>query len=471
MRLFFIRVRPFMSNHLTGKHAAALRAIVLSAALFAMPVAAGLPVADGEGRELPSLAPMLERVNPSVVNISTFATRAVQQNPLLNDPFFRRFFNLQPGQQMPKSRRTQSAGSGVIIDAEAGTVVTNHHVIKDADEIHVGLEDGRQYEAELIGSDPGADIAVLKLLEFEDLVDIKMANSDQLSVGDFVVAIGNPFGLGQTITAGVVSALGRTGLGIEGYEDFIQTDASINPGNSGGALVNLRGELVGINTAIIAPAGGNIGIGFAIPTNMANSSIEQILEHGEVRRGQLGVIIQDLTRSLAEAFDIDVQQRGVVIAEVQADSAADKAGLEAGDIVISLDGKPMESSAQLRNEIGQRRIGDSLKLTVLRDGRSKVIKARVGEAAEQVASNGGLSPLLEGATIKPASNGRGLEIVEVKPQSAAASAGLQPGDIILSANRRAVSNLKDLKKALGKGEAPLVLRIRRGNAAFYLVLR
>lgn len=471
MLLFFTRARQSLVNYMSSKNRAVLFVALLTAPLLAMPVSAGLPVADGEGRELPSLAPMLERVNPSVVNISTFATRAVQQNPLLNDPFFRRFFNLQPGQQMPKSRRTQSAGSGVIIDADAGTVVTNHHVIKNADEIHVGLEDGRQYKAELIGSDPGVDIAVLKLLDYEDLVDIKMADSEQLLVGDFVVAIGNPFGLGQTITAGVVSALGRTGLGIEGYEDFIQTDASINPGNSGGALVNLRGELVGINTAILAPSGGNVGIGFAIPTNMASSSIEQILEHGEVRRGQLGVIIQDLTRSLAEAFDIDIQQRGVVIAEVQADSAADKAGLEAGDIVISLDGKPMESSAQLRNEIGQRRIGDSLKLTILRDGRSKVIKAKVGEAADQLASNGSLSPLLEGATLKPASTGGGLEIVEVVPQSAAASAGLLQGDIILSANRRPVSNLQDLKKALRKGEGPLVLRVRRGNAAFYLVLR
>lgn len=468
MLLPLVRTSQLLVKHLTNHHLAVILVAVLSIPVSA---SAGLPVADGEGRELPSLAPMLERVNPSVVNISTFATRAVEQNPLLNDPFFRRFFNMQPGQQMPKSRRTRSAGSGVIIDAAAGTVITNHHVIKNADEIHVGLEDGRQYKAELIGSDPAADIAVLKLLEFEDLVDIKMADSERVAVGDFVVAIGNPFGLGQTITAGVVSALGRTGLGIEGYENFIQTDASINPGNSGGALVNLRGELVGINTAILAPSGGNVGIGFAIPTNMANASIEQILEHGEVRRGQLGVIIQDLSRGLAEAFNLDVQQRGVVIAEVQPDSAADKAGLKAGDIVISLDGKPMESSAQLRNEIGQRRIGDSLKLTILRDGRSKMIKAKVGKAADQIATSGSLSPLLEGATLKPADDGRGLEIVEVAPQSAAAGAGLLKGDLILSANRRAVSDLKDLKKALGKGNGPLVLRVRRGNAAFYLVLR
>ena len=431
---------------------------------------AGLPSQDSQGRELPSLAPMIKTVGPAVVNISTYTTRKVPQNPMMNDPFFRRFFNIPPNQQQPQTRRTQSAGSGVIIDADNGTVVTNHHVIKGADEIHVGLQDGRSYKATLVGSDPEVDIAVLKLEEFDDLTDIQIANSDSIEVGDFVVAIGNPFGLGQTVTSGVVSALGRMGLGIEGYENFIQTDASINPGNSGGALVNLKGELVGINTAIIAPAGGNVGIGFAIPANMSQSSVAQILEFGEVKRGQLGVIIQDLTRDLADAFEIDKQQRGVVIAEVQPGSAADKADLKAGDIVISVDGESVESSAQLRNEIGQRRIGQTLKLTILRDGRTKIVDAKVGEAVSQLASNNSVHPFLEGASLQ-GEKGVGVEITAIEAGTPAAQSGLRPGDVILSANRRPVDNIKMLKKAAKESKKRLVLRVKRGNAALYLVLQ
>ncbi len=429
-----------------------------------------LPATDSEGRQLPSLAPLLKNVNPSVVNISTYTTRTMRQNPLLNDPFFRRFFNIPKGQQMPQKRRTQSAGSGVIIDAKKGTVVTNHHVVDGADEIYVGLEDGRSYKASLIGSDPEVDIAVLKLEEFEHLTQLVIADSEQLQVGDFVIAIGNPFGLGQTVTSGVVSALGRSGLGIEGYENFIQTDASINPGNSGGALINLRGELIGINTAILAPAGGNVGIGFAIPTNMAKASVDQILEYGEVRRGQLGIIIQDLTHDLAEAFDIDKQQRGVLIAQVQSESAAEKAGLLPGDIVVSVDSKAVETSAQLRNEIGRRRIDESLMLTVLRDGKSKVVKARVGKVIGRQAISDAIHPFLEGATLQLARQG-GIEVVNIKQGFTIASSGLRQGDVILSANRRVVSSLADLEKAASLSDRRLVLRIRRGNAAFYLVLQ
>ncbi|MFT6593998.1 MAG: Do/DeqQ family serine protease, partial [Zhongshania sp.] len=330
------------------------------------------PQQDGDGRELPSLAPMLKTVNPAVVNISTFTTRTVRQNPLLNDPFFRRFFNVpeQQMQQPQQQRRTQSAGSGVIIDAKNGIVLTNHHVVNGADEITVGMEDGRNFTATLVGSDPDVDIAVLKI-DAKNLHSVKLADSEKLEVGDYVVAIGNPFGLGQTVTTGIVSALGRTGLGIEGYENFIQTDASINPGNSGGALVNLRGELVGVNTAILAPSGGNVGIGFAIPINMAKASIDQILEHGEVRRGQLGIVIQDLTSELADAFNVGKHQRGAVIAEVQTDSAAEKAGLKVGDVVVELDGKDILSSAQLRNAVGLKRVGDRIVVTVLREGKRK----------------------------------------------------------------------------------------------------
>lgn len=445
--------------------------VAITLMIVAKPATAGLPLFDSQDGKLPSLAPLLKQVNPAVVNISTFTTRPVQQNPLLNDPFFRRFFNIPPQQQMPQSRRAQSAGSGVIIDAEKGTVVTNHHVVDGADEIHVALADGRSYKAKLLGSDPDVDIAVLQLEDFEDLTQISIADSDHLEVGDFVIAIGNPFALGQTVTSGVVSALGRSGLGIEGYENFIQTDASINPGNSGGALVNLRGELVGINTAILAPSGGNVGIGFAIPANMAKSSIDQILDHGEVKRGQLGVIIQDLTRDLADAFNIDKQQRGVLIAQVEEDSPADDAGLEAGDVVISIDGKSVESSAQLRNEIGQRRIGDKMKLTIFRDGKTKVVKARVGEPKTTVASNDSVHPFLNGATLKTSDQGQGVEVVDIAPGSMAARSGLRAGDIILTANRARIASLADLKKASSQSEKRLVLRIKRGNAALYLVLQ
>ncbi|AKH69757.1 periplasmic serine protease, Do/DeqQ family [Spongiibacter sp. IMCC21906] len=430
------------------------------------------PFADSQGEPLPSLAPMLKKVNPAVVNISTYTTRKMQQNPLLNDPFFRRFFNI-PEQQMqqPQQRRTQSAGSGVIIDAEEGTVLTNHHVIDGADEITVAMEDGRSFTAKLIGSDPELDIAVLKI-EGEDLVEVKVADSDQLQVGDFVAAIGNPFGLGQTVTTGIVSALGRTGLGIEGYENFIQTDASINPGNSGGALVNLRGELVGINTAILAPSGGNVGIGFAIPVNMARASIGQILEYGEVRRGQLGVVIQDLTPELAEAFDIDRFQRGAMIAEIQEDSAADKAGLETGDVVIEIDGKPVLSSAQLRNAVGVRKIGDKIKLKVLREGKEKTIKATLAEPEKfSVAKDSGAAgELLKGATLRNADDGNAVLIEKIEPGSPAASSGLRPGDLIVSVNRQRVSNVEAFAKAAARSNDRLLLRIVRGRAALWVVL-
>lgn len=442
--------------------------------LCSLSTQAALPLKDSQSQPLPTLAPMLKAVNPAVVNIATYTTRTVRQNPLMNDPFFRHFFNMprdgRPHQQQ-RQRRTQSAGSGVIINGDKGTVVTNHHVVEGADEIVVSLEDGRSYQAKLLGSDPEVDIAVLELQEFEDLTAVDLADSDHLQVGDFVVAIGNPFGLGQTVTSGVVSALGRTGLGIEGYENFIQTDASINPGNSGGALVNLRGELVGINTAILAPSGGNVGIGFAIPVNMAQVSIDQILKHGEVKRGRLGVIIQDLTPDLAEAFELDKQQRGVLIAEVQEDSAADEAGLKAGDVVISLDGKSVESSAKLRNEIGLRRIGDNLKITVLRDGRTKVIKAEVGESGQAVASNGNVSRFLDGATLTEEDNVEGVLIKSIELGSVAARYGLRAGDIIVAANRKATKSIRELKKAAGRSDKQLVLRVRRGNAALYVVLR
>lgn len=445
-----------------------LSALALVAVFAVQSALAALPPFDSDGRAVPTIAPLLKQVSPAVVNISTVGMQTVQ-NPLLNDPVFRHFFQLPPGAETQK-RKTQSAGSGVIIDATNGIVLTNHHVIDSANEITVGLQDGRTFKAKLIGSDAEVDIAVLKIDPVR-LTALKLGDANGAQVGDFVIAIGNPFGLGQTVTTGVVSALGRKGLGIEGYENFIQTDASINPGNSGGALVNFKGELIGINTAIMAPGGGNVGIGFAIPVDMAKHSADQILKYGEVKRGQLGVVIQDLTPDLAQAFNLGDNQHGVVVAQVQSGSAAAKAGVEAGDIVISIDGKAVDSAAELRNEIGTHRIGDKIKLTLLRDGNSKTVETRIGEPQAEVAAANELHPFLAGAKLEPRSDGRGIRVVGIEPGSAAQSSGLQPGDVIVAANRVQVNTLDELKKAAKSSSNRLLLQITRGGAGLFLVLQ
>lgn len=448
----------------------ALFAIIIINVFFVFNALAVLPAFDGDGKVLPSLAPLLKEVNPAVVNISTFTTRKAK-NPLLNDPVFRHFFGApnnrkQPGQPQ---RRTQSAGSGVIIDAENGTVITNYHVIDGADEIHVGLDDKRSFEATLIGGDPEVDIAVLKI-KAKNLSELKMADSDLLQQGDFVIAIGNPFGLENTVTTGVVSALGRSGLGIEGYENFIQTDASINPGNSGGALVNLRGELVGINTAIIAPNGGNVGIGLAIPMNMARNSSEQLLEHGEVRRGQLGVIIQDMTAALAEAFELDSQQKGVLITQVQEQSAAQLAGLEAGDIIVAVNRKIIDTASQLRNAVGGARIGDALKLELLRDGKKRNVTVVVGERVNLLSSAKKIHPRLDGAELQDADDDSGVIVADLANGSDAAISGLRVGDRIVSVNRVLINNLQQLTKVAARSSGKMLVRIVRGNTALFIVL-
>ncbi len=442
--------------------------LIAMLSVLTQPVLAALPMQDSEGRQVPSLAPLVKQVSPAVVNISTVGMQAVH-NPLLNDPFFRHFFQVPPGAET-QQRRTQSTGSGVIIDAANGTVVTNNHVIDGANEITVGLQDGRTFKAKLIGSDPDVDIAVLKI-EPNKLTALKLGDSDAAEVGDFVIAIGNPFGLNHTVTSGIVSALNRKGLGVEAYENFIQTDASINPGNSGGALINLKGELIGINTMIIGPSGGNVGIGFAIPVKMVKNSADQILKYGAVKRGQLGVVIQDLTPDLADAFNIERDQRGVLIAQVQPDSAAAKAGVQAGDIVISIAGKPIENAASLRNEIGALRIGDTIKLTVLRDGRSKVIEVKIGAPSAEVASTEAVHPFLAGASLQPRDDGRGVQITAIQPGSAAQSAGLQVNDVIVAANRTDVQNVEQLKKAAKVSSERLLLRVVRNGAALFLVLQ
>ncbi|WP_210397450.1 DegQ family serine endoprotease [Motiliproteus sediminis] len=447
----------------------ALRALLFSLPLLAtaLTAQAALPAVDSQNQPLPTLAPLLKQITPAVVNISTFTHRRAG-NPLLDDPFFRRFFNLPP-QQLPQQRRPQSAGSGVIIDANAGLVITNHHVIGGADEIRIGLTDGRELNADLIGSDPDVDLALLKV-KADNLTALQLSDSDQLQVGDFVIAIGNPFGLGQTVTTGVVSALGRTGLGIEGYESFIQTDASINPGNSGGALVNLRGELVGINTAIIAPGGGNVGIGFAIPSNMASAISDQLREHGEVRRGLLGVHLQDLSAQLAEAFGLAATQGGVLVSQVVPDSAADRAGLKPGDVILALNGKAQRQAAELRSQLAVLSVGTAIELTLLRDGERLTLTAELGSPAQFSVDGGRFAPQLEGATLRNSEEGDAVQVYAIESRSSAAYAGLLQDDRILAANRIRVRNLDELARAASLSRSTLLLMIERQGTTLYLAL-
>ena len=423
----------------------------------------GLP-ASIDGEPLPSLAPMLEQVLPSVVNIATRGRVQVQQNPFDRDPFFQYFFDA-PGRQ-PRERAINSLGSGVIIDGNEGYVVTIHLVIANADEIRVRLHDGRSFEATLVGTDPEADIAIIQIPS-ENLRGIAIGSSEDLRVGDFVVAIGNPFGLGQTVTSGIVSAKERRGLGIEGYEDFIQTDASINQGNSGGALVDLHGQLVGINTAILGGrGGGNVGIGFAIPVDMAMRLSDQLVEYGEVRRGLLGVQVQDLTPELAAALQLDVSF-GAIISRVFSGSAAADAGLQEEDVIISVDGRSIDGAADLRNVIGLTRAGEKVQVEFLRDGTLSVVDIEIRALEVEVSEVN-----LEGATLGESSeNEMGVVVLKVEPGSKAAQAGLRAKDVILSINKVQIISLQDVDGAVAQNPTGLVAIIRRANSHYFLVIR
>lgn len=426
-------------------------------------VQADLPVAV-DGQPLPSLAPVLKRVTPTVVNINT-QTRVRVSSPLLDDPFFRRFFNIPDA---PRERVSQSLGSGVIVDAEKGYVLTNNHVIAGADEISVGLKDGRSLDAKLIGSDPDTDLAVVQI-PAENLTALQLANSDELQVGDFVVAVGNPFGLGQTVTSGIVSALGRTGLrGLE-YQNFIQTDASINPGNSGGALINLRGELVGINSAIFTPSGGNVGIGFAIPSSMARHVMDELIMFGQVRRGTLGVFVQDLTPELAGAFGLNVG-KGVLVAEVVANSSAEKAGLRPGDVLLSLEKGEINNSQDFHNAEGQFPLGESLGVEYLRDGKTRNTKLVI-ESIPMV-DGGELDRRLEGAKFSELTvrykqrNLSGVLLHELQSRSRLDREGLAEGDIIIGVNRQRIRNLVDFTEELENTRGSILLELNRGGRIY-----
>ena len=424
---------------------------------------AALPAAI-EGQPLPSLAPVLEEVTPSVVNVYT-QTRVRVRSPLLSDPFFRRFFNIP---DRPRERVSQSLGSGVIVDAEQGYVLTNNHVIEGADDIAVTLKDGRSMDATLIGTDPETDLAVIRI-PAEGLQELPLADSEHLQVGDFVVAVGNPFGLGQTVTSGIVSALGRAGLrGLE-FQNFIQTDASINPGNSGGALINLRGELIGINSAIFTPSGGNVGIGFAIPSSMARYVMSQLVEFGEVRRGTLGLVVQDLSGDLAGAFGVSNGQ-GVLVAEVLEGSAADEAGLQPGDVIMTVRGRVVSSAQAFMNAEGQVPVGETDRVGYFRDEEARTAELLIQPTPELEGSE--LDRRLAGAvfTELPAKMRDGINagvlVAELEPKSRLAYEGLRPGDVVTGANRQRIRNLTEMREAVQGQAGPIVLQIRRGGRAY-----
>jgi serine protease Do/serine protease DegQ len=444
-------------------------ALSLIIALAAAPLPAALPPVIGE-TALPTLAPMIKKVSPAVVNIATRGTirERGQQNPLLDDPFFRRFFDVPPDTG-PRERPFQSAGSGVIFDAKAGYILTNAHVVENATEITVTLQDGRDVKAEVLGSDAPSDVAVLKVKP-EGLSQIALGDSAKVEVGDFVVAIGNPFGLQHTVTSGIISGLSRSGINPDGYEDFIQTDASINPGNSGGALVNLRGELIGINTAILSRSGGNIGIGFAIPVNMARSVMEQLIKFGSVKRGQLGVSMYTVTPDIAHSLGLN-SAVGALVSQVVEGSPAEKAGIRTGDVITSVNGQPVKSNSELRNSIGLRRVGDKVDIGLVRDGKPLKVTAVIADTATE--APGGAASIhksFEGATLSDAPEAGGALVRSVESGSAAAQAGLRAEDVIVGANRGRVGSVRELRER-AKGAAVLVLEVRRGNTVLLVPLR
>ena len=425
---------------------------------------------------VPSLAPMLEDVTPTVVNIYTIS-KAEEKTQQIDDPFLRKFFNI-PGQQKSRKKNRAGLGSGVIINSKKGYIITNNHVIAKAKDIKVKLQDGREFKATLVGSDPASDVAVIKISP-DKLHAIKFSDSDKLRVGDFVVAIGNPFGIGQTVTSGIVSALGRSGLGIEAYENFIQTDASINPGNSGGALVNLKGELIGINTAIIGSRGGSgsVGIGLAIPVNMALDITKQLIEYGKVRRGYLGVSAQDLTNDLSKAFGIKAN-RGAIITQVLKDSPADLAGVSIGDVVIKINNENVQNASAMRNKIGLLRLNSIITMEINRKG--KIITTKVKITEPKISKNDGIkiNSRLQGIVFSEILENMpeygkitGIKIIKMRKDSVAFSAGIRPNDIILSINNIPVQKIQDLEIVAGKNDSEIVVHVQRKNRTAFILLK
>lgn len=474
-----------------------LSALALSIGMAMAPVSSALAAETASSStsttQLPSLAPMLEKVMPSVVSVNIEGSAPVK-TPRMGQQFQQFFGQNSPlcqdgspfqgspvcqgggqgpdGQPAPEQKEDfRALGSGVIIDADKGYVVTNNHVVDNATKISVQLNDGRKFDAKVIGKDPRSDIAVIQLQNAKNLTAIKMADSEQLRVGDYTVAIGNPYGLGETVTSGIVSALGRSGLNIENYENFIQTDAAINRGNSGGALVNLNGELIGLNTAILAPDGGNIGIGFAIPSNMVKNLSKQMIEFGQVKRGELGIMGTELNSELAKAMKVDAQ-RGAFISQVMPKSAAEKAGIKAGDVILSMNGKPISSFASFRADIGTLPIGTKVTLGLLREGKPMNVDVTIEQSTQtSKIESGNIYTGIEGAELSNGAAGdqKGVKVDEVKPGSTAARIGLKKGDVILGVNQQKVTNLGELRKILDTKPNVLALDIQRGDTSIYLL--
>ncbi len=470
----------------------AMSALALSLSLALSPLAANAAETASStvtAQQMPSLAPMLEKVMPSVVSINVEGSTSVNTPRMPKN--FQQFFGDNspfcqegsPFQSSPfcqgggdggnggsQQQKFMALGSGVIIDAAKGYVVTNNHVVENATTIKVQLSDGRKLDAKMVGKDPRSDIALIQIQDPKNLTAIKIADSDALRVGDYTVAIGNPFGLGETVTSGIVSALGRSGLNAENYENFIQTDAAINRGNSGGALVNLNGELIGINTAILAPDGGNIGIGFAIPSNMVKSLTAQMVEYGQVRRGELGIMGTELSSELAKAMKVDAQ-RGAFVSQVMPNSAAAKAGIKAGDVITSLNGKPISSFAAMRAQVGTMPIGSKVTLGLLRDGKPVNVNVELQQSSQNQVDSSTIFSGIEGAEMSNKGQDKGVVVSSVKANSPAAQIGLKKGDVIVGANQQSVKNIAELRKILDAKPGVLALNIQRGDTSIYLLMQ
>ncbi|MCC3242061.1 serine endoprotease DegP [Enterobacter roggenkampii] len=472
----------------------AMSALALSLGLALSPLtatAAETASSAATAQQMPSLAPMLEKVMPSVVSINVEGSTTVNTPRMPRN--FQQFFgdnspfcqDGSPFQSSPfcqgggagddsqgggQQQKFMALGSGVIIDAAKGYVVTNNHVVDNASSIKVQLSDGRKFDAKVVGKDPRSDIALIQIQDPKNLTAIKIADSDALRVGDYTVAIGNPFGLGETVTSGIVSALGRSGLNAENYENFIQTDAAINRGNSGGALVNLNGELIGINTAILAPDGGNIGIGFAIPSNMVKNLTAQMVQYGQVKRGELGILGTELNSELAKAMKVDAQ-RGAFVSQVMPNSSAAKAGIKAGDVITSLNGKPISSFAALRAEVGSMPIGSKVTLGLLRDGKAVNVSLELQQSSQNQVDSSTIFSGIEGAEMSNKGADKGVMVNNVKANSPAARIGLKKGDVIMGANQQPVKNIAELRKILDSKPSVLALNIQRGDTSIYLLMQ